>query len=411
MNNEILTIIEYYEKEKGIDRETMINTISDALLSASKRSIGPINDVRIDIDPSKGNIKIVAKILVVDQVSDPDNEIPLDIAQKIKSDAAIGDTLELEVTPKDFGRIAAQTAKQSMLQSIRQIEKEMIYDEFKDRAGDIVSGTISRFDRSDVFIDLGKFEGVMPFSQRVATEDYNIGDRVRAYVLSVENGNKGPAIILSRSHPNFIRRLFEFEVSELNDRTVEIKSIAREAGYRTKIAVHSDDANIDPVGACVGMRGARVKNIIRELNNEKIDIIRWTEDLKQFVTEALKPANLLSVTIDEESKTVTVAVEEEDLAKAIGRKGQNARLTAQITGWEISIQKDNSKQDAFDQKIQESIDSFTQTLNIEAHLAEKLVRGGILSVQDLSMVDDEDIAQIIESDIETAQKILATAKQ
>ena len=225
------------------------------------------------------------------------------MAQKIKADAQLGEEIEVQVTPKDFGRIAAQTAKQAMMQRIRQAEKEMIYDEFKDRAGEIVSGTVRRFERSDVIVDLGKFEAVMPNRERVQTEDYNIGDRIRAYVVAVENGARGPEIILSRSHPNFVRRLFETEVSEIADRTVEIRGIAREAGYRTKIAVCSANEKVDPVGACVGMRGARVKNIVRELNNEKVDIIRWSADVKEFVLEALKPAKIKSVTLDEAKKS------------------------------------------------------------------------------------------------------------
>ncbi len=257
----------------------------------------------------------------------------------------------MPVTPKDFGRIAAQTAKQAIMQRIRQAEKEMIYDEFKDRAGEIVSGTVRRFERSDVIIDLGKFEAIMPARERVQTEDYNVGDRIRAYVVAVENGVRGPEIILSRSHPNFVRRLFETEVSEIADRTVEIKGIAREAGYRTKIAVWSPNEKVDPVGACVGMRGSRVKNIVRELNNEKVDIIRWSADVKEFVLEALKPAKVKSVTLDEAKKTVHIKVDEDQLSLAIGKRGQNARLTMRLTGWEVSIEKDESAEEAFEDNV------------------------------------------------------------
>ena len=250
--------------------------------------------------------------------------------------------MEVEVTPKNFGRIAAQTAKQAMMQRIRQVEKEMIYEEFKDRAGEIVSGTVRRFDRSDVILDLGKFEAIMPQRERVVVEDYNVGDRLRAYVVAVENGIRGPEIIVSRSHPNFVRRLFELEVSEINDGTVEIRGIAREAGYRTKIAVTSANEKVDPVGACVGMRGSRVKNIVRELNNEKVDIIRWSSDPKEFVLEALKPAKVKNLVFDTEKKSVQISVDEDQLSLAIGKKGQNARLTSRLTGWEINIDKDTS---------------------------------------------------------------------
>ena len=242
--------------------------------------------------------------LVAEKVTNPQDEISLAKARKIKPDAQVGEDVEVEVTPKNFGRIAAQTAKQAMMQRIRQVEKEMIYEEFKDRAGEIVSGTVRRFDRSDVILDLGKFEAIMPQRERVVVEDYNVGDRLRAYVVAVENGIRGPEIIISRSHPNFVRRLFELEVSEINDGTVEIRGIAREAGYRTKIAVFSANEKVDPVGACVGMRGSRVKNIVRELNNEKVDIIRWSSDPKEFVLEALKPAKVKNLVFDLEKKSV-----------------------------------------------------------------------------------------------------------
>ena len=277
MTSELLALFEYYEKEKGIDRETMVEAVESALLSASRKSvIGRARELEVKIDPKKGSIKAFAHLIAVDDVEHPYDEIDMGTALKIKPDAVLGDEIEVEVTPKDFGRIAAQTAKQAIMQRLRQAEKAMIYDEFKDRAGEVVSGTVRRFEKSDVMIDLGKFEGIMPSRERVSTEEYNVGDRLRVYVVAVENGPRGPEIILSRSHPNFVRRLFEGEVSEIADHTVELRSIAREAGYRTKIAVHSDDDKVDPVGACVGLRGARVKNIVRELNNEKVDIIRWS---------------------------------------------------------------------------------------------------------------------------------------
>src|SRR5689334_11759834 len=298
MNAEIAAMLDYMERERGIKRDTLLEALSTALLSASKKSVGAARDLRIDIDPKTCDIRALANLIVVENVSNPQDEIALNRARKLKPDAKLGDTIEVEVTPKNFGRIAAQTAKQAIMQRIRQVEKEMIYDEFKDRAGEIVSGTVRRFERSDVIVDLGKFEAIMPMRERVTTEDYNIGDRIRAYVVAVENGARGPEIIISRSHPNFVRRLFEVEVSEIADRTVEIKAIAREAGYRTKIAVWSSDEKVDPVGACVGMRGSRVKNIVRELNQEKVDIIRWSADPREFVMEALKPAKIRSLALD-----------------------------------------------------------------------------------------------------------------
>ena len=256
MNSELIAALDYFEREKGIKREILIEAVSNALLQASKKSVGPARDLRIDINHKTGEIRAMANLTVVEKVMDPFSETLLSRAQKIKPGVTVGEELEVEVTPKDFGRISAQTAKQAMLQRIRSAEKEMMYDEFKDRAGEIVSGTVRRFERSDVIMDLGKFDAIMPSKERVVTEDYNVGDRLRAYVMAVENGMRGPEIILSRSHPNFVRRLFELEVSEINDRTVEIRGLAREAGYRTKIAVHSANEKVDPVGACVGMRGS-----------------------------------------------------------------------------------------------------------------------------------------------------------
>jgi transcription termination/antitermination protein NusA len=410
MISELKALFEYYEKEKGIDRARMVEALSSALLAASKRSIGPARELRIDIDPDKGNIKAWAKLLAVEKVTNPFEEISLSVARKrIKPEAQIGDEIDVEVTPKDFGRIAAQTAKQTMMQRLREVEKANLYEEFKDRTGDVVSGTIRRFDKSDVVVDLGKFEGVMPSRERVPTEDYTIGDRMRFYVKAVErNTQRGPEIILSRSHVNFVRRLFEFEVSEIADRTVEIVSIAREPGYRTKVAVHSGDSKVDPVGACVGLKGARVKNIVRELNNEKVDIIRWSADPEEFVREALKPIKILSIQVDNANKTIHLTVREDELSKAIGRKGQNARLTHRLVGYELAIEKDESAADAFKAHVGGAVHSIMETFGIDETVAEKLVNGGF---NDLAMFTDADADDLVEilGDRGLADQIVAKA--
>jgi len=399
------------EREKGIKREVLLDALSTALLTAAKKSVGPARDLRVTIDPRTGEITALANLIVVEHVQNVHDEILLVRAKKIKPDANVGDVIEVEVTPEGFGRIAAQTARQAILQRIRQIEKEMIFDEFKDRAGEIVSGTVRRFDRSDVIVDLGKFEAIMPMRERVATEDYNIGDRIRAYVVAVENSNRGPEIIISRSHPNFVRRLFEVEVSEIADRTVEIKAISREAGYRTKIAVWSADEKVDPVGACVGMRGSRVKNIVRELNQEKVDIIRWSADPREFVVEALKPAKIKSIAIDEDRHAVQVTVEEDQLSLAIGRRGQNARLTSRLTGWEINISKDESVTQAFEQKFAHAISTLAKTLNIDEETARLLASAGVNSIDGILETDPKDIAEILQVDIDRARQIHETAKK
>ncbi len=413
MTSEIQVLFEYYEKEKGIARETMVEALSTALLSAARKSVGPARELRVDVDPEKGDIVAVAKLIASEDVKSPYEEISLDVARKINPEAQVGDEIEVKVTPKDFGRIAAQTARQTMMQQLRIAEKAMIYDEFKDRAGDIVGGTVRRFDKSDVMIDLGKFEGTMPSRERVSTDQYSIGDRIRAYVVAVENGSRGPEIILSRSHPNFVRRLFEFEVSEIADQTVEIRGIAREPGFRTKVAVFSADPKVDPVGACVGLRGARVKNIVRELNNEKVDIIRWSEDLTEFVTDALKPAIIRSIEIDEEQHQVRVTVDEEELSKAIGRRGQNARLTSRLLGWDVQIEKDASKTEIFEKRVIDAATEFVTQIgedNIDIDTAIKLVKGGIVNLEFFSMVDVGDVAEILEGDQESAERICSAVR-
>ncbi len=410
MNSEFIATLDYLEREKGIKREILIEAVSSALLSASKKAVGPARDLRIDINPKTGEIRALANQIAVEFVRDVHDEILLSKARKLKPDAQPGDIIEVEVTPRNFGRIAAQTAKQAIMQRIRQVEKEMIYDEFKDRAGEIVSGTVRRFERSDVIVDLGKFEAVMPMRERVTTEDYNIGDRIRAYVVAVENGARGPEIIISRSHPNFVRRLFEVEVSEIADRTVEIRGIAREAGYRTKIAVFSANDKVDPVGACVGMRGARVKNIVRELNNEKVDIIRWSSDPKEFVLEALKPAKVKSLTLDAAAKAIQIKVDEDQLSLAIGKRGQNARLTSRLTGWEINIEKDESAAQVFEQRVTQAAQALANLLKVDEATGRALVKGGLANIDGVLEVEPQDIADILGIELEKAQAIHDSAR-
>ena len=410
MNSEFIAMLDYLEREKGIKREILIEAISSALVAASKKSFSCSREVRIDINPKSGAIRAFAKPLVVETVTNPQEEISVAKARLVNKEAQIGEEVEIEVTPRDFGRIAAQTARQAIAQRIRQIEKEMIYEEFKDRAGEIVTGTVRSFDRSDVIIDLGKFEGIMPSRERVSTEEYTIGDRLRAYVVAVENGPRGPEIILSRSHPNFIRRLFEIEVSEIADRTVEMRAIAREAGFRTKIAVHSSNEKVDPVGACVGMRGARVKNIVRELNNEKVDIIRWYEDPKEFAREALKPARIRNIELDEAAHTLHISIDKEDLALAIGKRGQNARLTSRLTGWEIDIQEDRTAAQAFEQQMGGAAHQLAVALGISEEEAKTLAAGGMNSIEVIVTAEAADINGVLSCGLEKAETILHAAK-
>ncbi len=416
MTSELLAVFEYFEREKGIPRHKMVEALSIAILTAARKNIGPARELRIDIDPNRATIKAIAKLLVVETVTKPYDEVDLATAKKIarrmkQPDPELGGEIEVEVTPKDMGRIAAQTARQAMMQRIRQEEKALIYEEFKDRAGDIVNGTVRRFEKADVIIDLGKFEGIMSKKERVSTEDYSIGDRLRVYVVAVENGVRGPEIILSRAHTNFVKRLFESEVSEIGDRTVEIRSIAREPGYRTKIAVHSSDTKVDPVGACVGMRGARVKNVVRELNNEKVDIIKWSDNPKDFLKDALKPAQIHDekITVDPVGKRIFVKVREEDLSKAIGRGGQNVKLTKQLMGWDVQVERDESVHEKFEGRVINAVAELATRLHIEIEMAETLVRNGLINAEVVATAEASDIADILEISQEQAAAILAKA--
>jgi len=411
MNSELIAMLDYLERERSIKREVLVEAISSALLTASKKNFtSGTRELRIDIDSKSGSIRALAKLIAVERVQNPHDEILISKARALKPGIQAGDEIEVEVTPRDFGRIAAQAARQAINQRIRQIEKDMIYEEFKDRAGEIVSGTVRRFEKSDVILDLGKFEGTMPARERVVTEEYSVGDRLRAYVVAVDNASRGPEIILSRSHPNFVRRLFEIEVSEIADRTVELKAIAREAGYRTKVAVHSADLKVDPVGACVGMRGARVKNIVRELNNEKVDIIRWDPDPLKFAAAALKPANIRSISLDEATHTVHVLVGKDDLSLAIGKRGQNARLTSKLTGWDVDIEEDKTAEQVLESQKAQAAHSMTEALGISEDEAQTLAAGGMNSIEVILTSGAEDIAGLLGCDLDKGQKILDAAR-
>ena len=411
MNSELLAVLEYMERERGIEREVLLEAVESALASAAKRTMGDSGDVRVDVDRKSLDIRAFANRKVVEgDVRFPQEEITYKKARLVNPQIRIGEMLEVEVTPENFGRIAAQTAKQAILQRIRQAEKDRIFEEYKDRSGDIVSGTIRRFDRSDVLVDIGRAEGVMKSRERVPIEEYQVGDRIRAYIVHVEDFPHGPEILLSRSHPEFVRRLFELEVSEIADGTVEIKGIAREAGFRSKIAVISNDEKVDPVGACVGMRGIRVKNIVRELSGEKIDIVRWSDDIRTFVTNALAPARLKRVEINESDNTINVIVDPDQLSLAIGKKGQNARLTAKLTGWKVDIHKDE-EQIGFEEKVAMAIESLAKVDGIGAERAEKLVQSGYLTIEGILAAEMEDLLEIEDFDNAAAQAVHDAAEK
>lgn len=391
MNAEFLAVVEYWEREKGISRERLVQAIEEALLAAAKKAVGPARELRVSIDSKGGDIKAWAKLQVVERVLSKHDQISVFDARRSHPESKVGDEIEVEVTPTGFGRIAAQYAKQALLQQVRRAEKELIFTEFKDRVGDIVSGTVRRFERSDVIIDLGKFEALMPNRERVPTEEYQIGDRIRAYVKDVEQTPRGPEIILSRADPNFVLELFRLEVSELSDGTIEVKGIAREPGFRTKLAVYSRDSKVDPVGACVGLRGQRVKNIVRELNNEKVDIIPWSPDVRAFINAALAPAKLKGFEIDENSKRVLIRCAPDQLSLAIGRRGQNTRLTERISGWKISIEAEAEAIPDFVNKVEHAVQDLAAVPGITADQARVLVNAGFHEVQDILQAEVADL--------------------
>jgi len=379
MSHEILSVLEYMEKEKGIARDAMIEAISTAIASAAQKSINTTSEIRVEINAKTGALKAWNQLEVVDSLVDSKREMHIDKARQIDPEAVVGSIVETEVDPAFLGRIAAQTARQAILQRIRQFEKERIYDDFKDTVGDIVTGTVRRRERGDLLIDLGKAEALLPARERVTGEDYGPGESIRCLLLKIEQGNRGPEIILSRSNINFVNRLFEVEVSEIADGTVKIEAMAREPGYRTKIAVSSKDPKVDPVGACVGARGTRVKTIVRELGGEKIDIIRYEKDPVLLLEEALKPAVPKDIQVNEAERRIHFNVVDAELSIAIGRKGLNAKLTSRLLGWKLDIGKKEEEAVGFSQKVAKAVEGINLIPGIEPEIAERLVPIGLVS--------------------------------
>ncbi len=341
-NKELILSLEELEKEKGIKKEYVIEAIETALVTAYKRNFDSLENVKVDIDKKTGATHLYAIKEVVEVAKDDATEISLEQAKKINKQLKLEDQVEVEIVPKDFGRIAAQTAKQVIIQKLREVEREIIYNEFNDRKGEIVSGIIQKADKNIVVMDLGRLEGVMPAKEQIPTEHYHVNDKIKGYVLDVEKGQKGaPQVIVSRSHPDFVRKLLEFEIPEIYEGVIEIKSVSRDPGNRSKVAVYSPDPDIDPVGSCVGQKGVRIQNVINELNGEKIDVIEWDEDPSIFIAAALLPAQIMAADLKEDEKFAQVIVPDDQLSLAIGKAGQNARLAARLTNWKIDIKSES----------------------------------------------------------------------
>ena len=358
MNEEFIGALKELVKEKGISEELIFTTIEDALVAAYKKNYANINtsaqNVRVNMHRETGEIHVYAQKVVCDEVYDDVTEISLEEAKEISPRYDIDDIVEIEVTPKNFGRVAAQLAKQVVTQRIKEAERNIIYNEYKEKEFDIITGTILRKDKGMVFVNLGKLEGVIGPNEQIPGEDYRFNEKLKLYIVEVKNGSKGAQIHVSRTHPGLVKRLFELEVPEIYEGVVEIKSISREAGSRSKIAVHSNDKAVDPMGACVGPKGSRVQNIVNELKNEKIDIIKWSKSPEEFISNALSPAKVLSVVVDEENKSAKVVVEDSQLSLAIGKEGQNVRLAAKLTNWKIDI-KSKSQAEALQESEEATV--------------------------------------------------------
>lgn len=389
MNNELLSMLDYIERDRGISRESMIAALESAILSASKKSIHPASTLSVKLDPRSGKIQAWAELEVVEE--NPGNDqITLEQVQEKFPNAKIGDTITWEVTPKDFGRIAAQHAKQAIAQELRKAEKETVLAQFKDRIGQIITGTVSRVDSNNVIIDFQKADGIMSSKDRIFGEQYVAGDMINVLLVKIDIETAGPSLIVSRSNPNFVKKLFEREVSEIHDGIVEIKGIAREAGNRTKIAVASNDPRVDPVGSCVGMRGTRVKNITNELGSERIDIIPYDENIAKYATNALQPAKVQRVDVREETKEIIVYVNEEQSKIAFGKKAQNVRLCSKLIGWSVNIQTENP----LEEKIVEAANKLAFEIGVSVGTANRLVRAGFLTADGIKAAGLEQLLEI-----------------
>ena len=356
-NKELILALEELEKEKGMDKEYLLEAIETALVTAYKRNFDSLENVKVEMDRQTGATHLYAIKKVVEKVEAPETEIELKEAQKINPDYNVDDEINIEIVPRDFGRIAAKTAKQVIIQKLREAEREIVYNEFEERKGEIVSGLIQKADGNIVVMDLGKLEGVMPKKEQIPTETYRVNDKIKGYIVKVEKGQKGaPQVMVSRSHPDFVRKLLEFEIPEIYEGVIEIKSVSRDPGYRSKVAVYSPDPNIDPVGSCVGQKGVRIQNVINELNGEKIDVIEWNEDPSIYIAASLLPAQILAVDIKPENKFAQVIVPDDQLSLAIGKSGQNARLAARLTDWKIDIKSETQFRELLSKAQEESED-------------------------------------------------------
>ncbi len=415
MNRELLYVIEQIGREKGIDREVLFEVLESALLSASKRTMGTAENVRMHLDRQTGAMRVLCQKKVVEQVTDPNLEMSLAEAKRVNPEAKPDDLVEVELPPQEFGRIAAQTAKQVILQRVREAEREGIFAEFRDREGTLIRGVIHRLEKRTVIVDMGKTEAVLPEREQIPGERFGPGDRIRVYVLEVKRTPKGPLITLSRTHPGFLVRLFETEIPEIAEGIVQVKGAAREPGERAKLAVASTKRDVDPIGACVGLRGTRIQVIVRELRGEKIDIVEWSDDLATLVARALSPAKVASVTLEGEGeeRSALVVVPDNQLSLAIGKKGQNARLAAKLTGLRIDIKSETELEEErrrLEEERTRGTAALVELAGVGPQLAENLIGHGLFSPARIVRAGLEKLMEVPGIGAKKAEKILAAAE-
>ncbi len=408
MASELIRIIEQVSRQRNVDKSVLIKAIEDAVRVAVRKKFGPDKDIEVSFNEELGEVEVFEFKEVVEKVTDPEKQISLEEALKLDPEVQIGDSLGIKLDTNTLGRIAAQAAKQVIMQRFREAERDIIYDDFKDRKGEIVNGIVQRIERNgSIIVNLGRTEAELPPEHQIPNESYKQGDRIRGYIVEVKHFSRGPQIILSRTHPDFVRVLFENEVPEIAEGIVEIVQVAREPGSRSKIAVRSKDPDVDPVGACVGLKGRRVQAIVQELRGEKIDIVPWSPDPAKFVCNALAPAEIIRVIVDEGSKSMEVVVPDDQLSLAIGKKGQNVRLAARLTGWNIDVISESR----YNQALKKGFESLLSLEHVDLKLATDLYEKGFGSAFELAEADEEALLKIEGMTREKAKQIIKEAKE
>ncbi len=408
---ELLQIADAVAREKSIDKQIVISAMANAIEKAAKSRYGQETNVHVQVDAKTGEINLKRLLEVVEHVDDYNTQIALELARDKEPSIELGDYVSEPLPPMDFGRIAAQSAKQVIVQQVRDAERDQQFEEYKDRVGEIINGTVKRVEYGNVIVDLGRGEAIIRRDETIPRENFRYGDRVRAYLYDVRREQRGPQIFLSRTHPQFMTKLFSMEVPEIYDGVIEIKSVARDPGSRAKIAVISNDSSIDPVGACVGMRGSRVQAVVGELQGEKIDIIPWSPEAAPFIVNALQPAEVAKVVLDEEAERIEIVVPDDQLSLAIGRRGQNVRLASQLTGWDIDIMTEQQESERRQAEFEASASSFIEALNVDEMVAQLLASEGFSTVEEVAYVDMLEIASIEGFDDETAEELQARARE